>query len=129
MPAVGHSSVGASAAAFSCGDGYDDDLSPHVYRGPLGYEEFLYGTGDGRGQLGIDLVGVDLGEGLVYRHLVPFGLEPVCNGALRHALAELRHLYRSGHGSLLLWLYRTGGDKGWHVGRYRVVAVVVLIEA
>ena len=47
--------------------------------------------GRGRRDLGVDLVGRDLDQGLVRAHLVADLLEPAGDGALGDALAELRH--------------------------------------
>src|SRR5215210_66508 len=82
--------------------GNQQDLGPHVYRVPLGDEEFLDLPGHRRGQLGVDLVGVYLGEGFVLLDLVPFRLEPTRYRPLRNALPELGHRYRCRHNSLLL---------------------------
>ncbi len=48
-------------------------------------------TRGGCGDLGVDLVGRDLDEGLVCAHLLADLLEPAGDGALGDALAELRH--------------------------------------
>ena len=81
--------------------GDERDLGPHVDRRAFRDEKLLDLARHGRGQLGVDLVRVHLGEGLVDLHLVAFGLQPAGYGALRHALAELRHRHRFGHGFLL----------------------------
>ena len=81
--------------------GDQGDLGADVDRRAFGDEELLDRAGEGRGKLGVHLVRVYFGEGLVYLHLVAFGLQPAGYGTLRHALAELRHRYRFGHDSLL----------------------------
>src|SRR5918997_223821 len=73
------------------------DLGPHVDGGFFRDQEPLYPSGERRGELGVDLVGVDLGEGLVLLDLVPLGLEPARYRPLRHALPQLGHRHRCRH--------------------------------
>jgi hypothetical protein len=47
-------------------------LGPHVDRRAFGDEELLDLARHRRGQLGVDLVRIHLGEGLIYLHLVAF---------------------------------------------------------
>ena len=54
--------------------------------------------GEGRGHLRVDLVGDDLDDRLVLVDVLPDLLEPLADGPLRHALAELGHRHL-GHGS------------------------------
>src|SRR5215211_2134611 len=77
VPAAGNSSVGASAATFSCGGGIalvadESDLGPHVDRRAFRDEELLDLARHGRRQLGVDLVRIHLGQGLIYLHFVAF---------------------------------------------------------
>src|SRR6266508_2621660 len=51
-------------------------------------------AGDGGGDLGVDLVGGDLVQGLVHLDAVAFLLEPAGDGALGDRLAKLRHAHR-----------------------------------
>src|ERR671910_171015 len=55
----------------------------------------------GHSFVGDSAASVSCREGFVDLHLVAFGLQPAGYGALRHALAELRHRHRFGHGILL----------------------------
>src|SRR5699024_5358097 len=58
--------------------------------GLLGHD-LLQGAGDGGGDLGVDLVGGDLEQGLVDLDGVADGLEPLGDGALGDGLAEFGH--------------------------------------
>ena len=51
----------------------------------------MSGAGDGRGDLGVDLVGGDLEQRLVDLDLVALGLEPAGDGALGDGLAQRGH--------------------------------------
>ena len=56
----------------------------------LGDVDLDHGPAGGRGDLGVDLVGGDLDEGLVGLDRVPLLLVPLQDGALGHRLAHLR---------------------------------------
>ena len=64
-------------------------------------EDLAQDAGEGRGHLGVDLVGDDLEEGLVLGDSVARLLEPLADRALSDTLAELGHRHL-GHGSVLL---------------------------
>ena len=96
--------------------------------------------GEGRGHLRIDLVGDDLDDRLVLLDVLPDLLEPLADGPLRHALAELGHRHLR-HGSfssrrslralpgcgttILVSRIRTSGAAKWCVDAHpeRVIAL------
>ncbi|ERN45266.1 ABC transporter ATPase [Prescottella equi NBRC 101255 = C 7] len=69
----------------------DGELAAHVDDVVLLRADLEQHTGDGRRDLGVDLVRRDLEEGLVDGNLVTDGLEPAGDGALGDRLAQLRH--------------------------------------
>ena len=61
----------------------------------------MHRAGDGRRQLDVHLVGVDLDDRLVLLDLVARLLQPLLDRALGDGLADFRHRQREGHGGLL----------------------------
>ncbi|KJL18764.1 Dihydrolipoyllysine-residue acetyltransferase component of pyruvate dehydrogenase complex [Microbacterium azadirachtae] len=84
----------ALAAADACEHGTDGDGLV------LGGHDLLQGARNGRGDLGVDLVGGDLEQRLVDGHVIADLLQPAGDRALRHALAQLgqAHVGRVGRG-------------------------------
>src|SRR5690606_32427753 len=60
-------------------------------------EDLLEDAGDGRGDLGVDLVRGDLEQRLVDRDLVTHALEPAGHSPFGHGLAKGRHGHAFGH--------------------------------
>ena len=79
----------ASAARRLGGD--DRQLGADVDGVALLHEDLGHVAGRRRGDLGVDLVGGDLEEGLVLLDLVAHLLEPLGDGALGDGLPELGH--------------------------------------
>ncbi|BCN54577.1 hypothetical protein RE9425_29670 [Prescottella equi] len=85
------------------------ELAAHVDDVVLLRADLEQHTGDGRRDLGVDLVRRDLEEGLVDGNLVTDGLEPAGDGALGDRLAQLRHRDRgAGRGTV----GRSSGGRG-----------------
>src|SRR5699024_9689036 len=78
--------VGVAVAVADDGEG-GADVDGLVLLG----HDLLQGAGDGGGDLGVDLVGGDLEQGLVDLDGVADGLEPLGDGALGDGLAEFGH--------------------------------------
>jgi hypothetical protein len=92
---LGSSLAGCSSAAVGAAD--HGQLGPDL-DGLVGLDlDRLEHAGDGGGDLGVDLVGGHLEQGLVGLDLVALLLEPAGDGALGDRLAQLGH----GHGGRL----------------------------
>ena len=83
----------ARTAAATAGPTDDREVGADRHRVVLLDEDRGQRAGHGGGDLGVDLVGRDLEEGLVDGDLVALLLQPPGDGALGHGLAEGRHLH------------------------------------
>ncbi len=83
----------------------------------LGNLDLQQHAGGGGGDLGVDLVGGDLQQGLVGLHGLPDLLQPPGDRALGHALTQL------GQRHLLTGRATTGGGGGHRLGRLRLLGL------
>src|SRR5699024_5681777 len=86
VPRTGAGVVAGAGAVADDGEGRPD-LDGLVFPG----DDLLEGAGQGGGDLGVDLVGGDLEEGLVDLDGVALLLEPLGDGALGDGFAECGH--------------------------------------
>src|SRR5437763_900132 len=106
------------------------DLGAHVDGAALGDRDLDQRALEGRGNLGVDLVGHDLDQGLVPLDEVAFLLQPAVDGALGDGLTELRHLDGGyAHASIVVgpgtgprvrgagWRRRRESNSGWRFCR------------
>jgi hypothetical protein len=76
----------------------DRELSANRHSFVFGYRDAAQDPGDGRGNLGVNLVGRHLEQRLVGLNVLAFSLQPASDSALGDALAELWHRYGDRHG-------------------------------
>ncbi len=89
----GRRRLGGGAASVADHREFRTDLGGLV----LGDDDFLQDAGERRRDLGVDLVGGDLDQGLVDGDLVADFLEPAGDSAFGDALTESRHLHGVRH--------------------------------